>query len=116
MVHLMRAGIHIIRDQISRPVGINGWCSTLFELGCVVVIRVERHISPGPWAEVYFTSLYFAKNLLGIGFLYCVGALVFAGRNNRLVPALGVLGALLLTTDALFLSLMFLPFLLTPWP
>jgi uncharacterized membrane protein YkgB len=116
MVHVARASILRIRDQLTRPVGINGWSSTLLTLGCVVVIRMESHISPGPWAEVYFTSLYFAQNLLGIGFLYCVGALVLAGKRNRLVPALGVAAALLLTTSTLFLSLMFLPFLLSPWP
>lgn len=60
-----------IWKQITRPVGINGWCSTLFTLACVAIIRVQGDISPGHWAEAYFTALYFAKNLLALGFLYC---------------------------------------------
>jgi len=97
-------------------VGINGWCSALFTLACVAIIRIEGHISLGSWAEVYFTSRYFAQNLLAIGFLYCIGALVCAcaGTRNRLVPALGIAAALLLTTEDLLLSLMFLHLLLTP--
>ena len=112
----MRASILRIGKEISRPVGINGWCSTLFTLACVVIIRIDGHISLGPLAEAYFTSLYFARNLLAVGFLYCIGALVCAcaGTRNRVVPALGIAAASLLTTQALLLSLMFLPFLLTP--
>ena len=105
-----------IWKQITRPVGINGWCSTLFTLACVAIIRVQGDISPGHWAEAYFTALYFAKNLLALGFLYCFAALVWAlaGKKNRLVPALGIAAASLLTPQTLLLSLMFLPFLVTP--
>ena len=93
--------------------GINGWCSALFTLACVAIIRIEGHISLGRWADACFTSRYFAQNLLAIGFLYCAGALVFAGRKNHLVPVLGMVAALLLAAEDLFLSLMFIPFLLT---
>jgi hypothetical protein len=69
----MRAAILRIRNEIRRPVGINGWCSSLFTLACVVIIRIEGRISIGPWEEVYFTARYFAEYLLSIGFLYCGG-------------------------------------------
>jgi hypothetical protein len=63
---------------------------------------------------MYFTALDFAENLLAIGFLYCVAAVIFGKGKDRLIPALGAAAALALTPEVLALSLMFLPFLLTP--
>ena len=114
VVTSMRAGILRVRDEIRRPVGINGWCATVFTLVCVIIIRTEGHVPPGSWAERYFTALHFAENLLAIGFLYCVGAVIFGKGKDRLIPALGAAAALAFTPEVLALSLMFLPFLLTP--
>jgi len=110
----MRSALLRIRAETSKPAGINGWCSTFFTLACVFLIRVEGHITLGHLAEVYSISRHFADNLLAVGFLYCVGALIFAGGKDRLVPASGVIAALALAPKTLVLSLMFLPFLLTP--
>ena len=41
-VRMMRSSILRIREEITRPVGIYGWCFTLLTLACVGIIRLDE--------------------------------------------------------------------------
>ena len=41
-VRTTRSSFLRIREEITKPVGIYGWCSTLFTLACVAIIRLDE--------------------------------------------------------------------------